>query len=520
MATPNEKLAASLEVLRELQKGRELAVIKSSEISRVHRERLIRNGFLVGVAKGWYISTNPKEESGDSTSWYTSYWQFCSRFLEEKYGEDYTLSADQSILLHSGNNTIPTILVVRSPNAPNKHIKLLHGTSLFIMKSPLPRDADTTEINNVKCLSLEQALILCSPSIYETNPTDIIAALGQVANSSKLLELLLLGSHSVIAGRLAGAFASIGHNRIASEIIKTMTSMDFKLKVSDPFSKKLEVELSFKQNSPYLNRIKLMWNNMRDVVIKHFPDSPGIPKNKKRYLTSIDEIYVTDAYHSLSIERYVVSLELIEKVRLGNWNLDNEEDQKHANAMAARGYYLSSLAVKKSIEKILMGENSGDIADLEHGDWYRELFAPSVTANILKISDLAGYRNQQVYIKGSQHIPPNQDGLRSAMDALFTMLRNEENGGVRAVLGHFIFVYIHPYVDGNGRMGRFLMNVMLASGGFPWTVIPVEDRKEYMAQLEQASVAENIAPFAKYIAHLVNESLKGTPVAKLNSETR
>jgi hypothetical protein len=37
--------------------------------------------------------------------------------------------------------------------------------------------------------------------------------------------------------------------------------------------------------------------------------------------------------------------------------------------------------------------------------------------------------------------------------------------GVRVVLGHFIFVYIHPYMDGNGRMGRFLMNVMLAGGG-------------------------------------------------------
>ena len=36
---------------------------------------------------------------------------------------------------------------------------------------------------------------------------------------------------------------------------------------------------------------------------------------------------------------------------------------------------------------------------------------------------------------------------------------------VRAVLGHFFFVYIHPYMDGNGRMGRFVLNAMLASGG-------------------------------------------------------
>jgi len=42
--------------------------------------------------------------------------------------------------------------------------------------------------------------------------------------------------------------------------------------------------------------------------------------------------------------------------------------------------------------------------------------------------------------------------------------------GVRAVLGRWLFGYIHPYPDGNGRMARFVMNAMLASGGYPWTV--------------------------------------------------
>lgn len=70
-------------------------------------------------------------------------------------------------------------------------------------------------------------------------------------------------------------------------------------------------------------------------------------------------------------------------------------------------------------------------------------------------------------------------------------------------------------MDGNGRMGRFLMNAMLASGGYPWTVIPVEERKAYMSSLEKASVEQNIKPFAKFIAYLVDQSLKGTPVTKI-----
>ena len=103
------------------------------------------------------------------------------------------------------------------------------------------------------------------------------------------------------------------------------------------------------------------------------------------------------------------------------------------------------------------------------------------------------------------------------MEVLFELLVSELNPGVRAVLGHFFFVYIHPYMDGNGRMGRFLMNVMLASGGYPWTVIPVEERDAYMASLESASVDGDIEPFAKFISYLVWESMRGNPVAQLEN---
>ena len=138
-----------------------------------------------------------------------------------------------------------------------------------------------------------------------------------------------------------------------------------------------------------------------------------------------------------------------------------------------------------------------------------------MTVGILKASDLAGYRNNQVYIGGSKHVPLNKDAVRDVMPELFKLLQNESEASVRAVLGHFVFVFIHPYMDGNGRMGRFLMNVMLASGGFPWTVIPVEERKTYMKALEKASVDQDIESFAKFVAYLVKEGIKGTPVAEI-----
>lgn len=71
-----------------------------------------------------------------------------------------------------------------------------------------------------------------------------------------------------------------------------------------------------------------MWENMRDKVVELFPEAPGKIDDVEGYLRSVDEKYSEDAYHSLSIEGYRVSPELIEKVRVGNWKPE-EEDKEH-----------------------------------------------------------------------------------------------------------------------------------------------------------------------------------------------
>ncbi|HWZ80674.1 MAG TPA: Fic family protein [Candidatus Sulfotelmatobacter sp.] len=78
------------------------------------------------------------------------------------------------------------------------------------------------------------------------------------------------------------------------------------------------------------------------------------------------------------------------------------------------------------------------------------------------------------------HVPLNREAVRDGMPAFFDLLREESHPAVRVVLGHFVFVYIHPYMDGNGGVGRFLMNAMMASAGYPWTVIPVGERNAYL----------------------------------------
>jgi len=258
---------------------------------------------------------------------------------------------------------------------------------------------------------------------------------------------------------------------------------------------------------------------MREPVIDRFPKAPGLPGNINACMKRIDDAYMTDAYHSLSIEGYRVSRDLIERVRGGAWNPDtNEEDRDQRNAMAARGYWQAYQAVHKSVGGVLRGKNPGLVADEDHGTWYREMFAPSVTAGLLRPADLAGYRNDQVYIRGSMHVPPSRQAVRELMPAYFDLLREETEPSVRVVMGHFVFVYVHPYMDGNGRIGRFLMNLMLAAGGYPWTVVPVEERNTYMTALEVASVRQNIVPFVDFLTGLLAKPLLNGIVSNNGNE--
>jgi hypothetical protein len=509
MATPSERLANSLETLKALQDAGVVA-IRSADLGRTHRERLIRAGFLHEVMKGWYVPARHDQSAGESTAWYASYWDFCAAYLEHRFGDQWCLSSEHSLALHVGNRTVPQQLLVHTPKGGNKPTNLPHNTSLFDVRYALPDKKQIEVKDGLKLFSLPAALAFCGAGFFEHRATDARAALAMIRDESDVLAVLLEGGHSTVAGRLAGAFRNIGRERIADGIVKTMKSAGYDIRESDPFAQKTTLILPLREPSPYVNRTRIMWNEMREQVLKTFPAAPNIPDDIEGYLKRVEEVFVTDAYHSLSIEGYRVSAELIERVRAGNWIPDiQEQDREQVDALAARGYYDAFQLVKQGVEEVLNGENSGVVADDHHGDWYRALWGPSVEAGIITAADLAGYRNGPVYIRRSMHTPPPHEAVRDLMPLLFELISGEEQPAVRVVLGHFVFVYIHPYFDGNGRMGRFLMNVMLASGGYPWTVIPVDRRSDYMAALENASVEGDIRPFAEFLGGLVQDNMAG-----------
>jgi len=121
--------------------------------------------------------------------------------------------------------------------------------------------------------------------------------------------------------------------------------------------------------------------------------------------------------------------------------------------------------------------------------------------------DAGTYRNNQALITGSRYPLPKPDALPGMMKkfvADLACLKKDHHPVVYAAKLHKEFVFIHPFVDGNGRVARLLMNVALVQAGYAIAVIPPLKRADYIAALEKAH--ENDADFIALIALCVYET--------------
>ncbi len=407
------------------------------------------------------------------------------------------------------NTVIPSQVVIHSPAGTNHRTVLLFGTSLYDLKQPqMPPPADLTVRDGLRIFTPAAALTRIPEAFYTANPIETRAVLASQSDASELLRRLLEGGRSTVAGRVAGALRGIGRDAAAIEILTTMKATGYDVRENDPFAGNSTLAPVPLAVAPIVGRMQAMWASMRKRILEGFPAPPDRPRDTGAFMKFVEDIYRSDAYHSLSIEGYTVSAELIESVRAGSWDPDRHDaDRQSRDALAARGYWQAFQIVEANVSEIISGANPGRLVRTTHRDWYRELFQPCVAAGILTPGALAGYRNDAVYLRASRYVPPRWEAVRDAMPALFDLLEQEPEPCVRAVLGHWLFGYIHPYPDGNGRIARFLMNAMLASGGYPWTVIRVEDRGGYLAALDSASIGMDIEPFAAFIAERVRWSM-------------
>lgn len=167
-------------------------------------------------------------------------------------------------------------------------------------------------------------------------------------------------------------------------------------------------------------------------------------------------------------------------------------------------HYIEAVNHAKAFEKI--------IAFLDEDKNINENFMLNIHKIILTglDDDNAGfYRNCRVRISGSTVIMPNPIKVPDLMTDFYNWLSdNMDNEPLTAILAHLKFVSIHPFVDGNGRCARLLMNTILLKFGFTPIVIRPTDRKKYLSVVENYQLKSDDKPYINFMLNLLNRSLK------------
>ena len=124
-------------------------------------------------------------------------------------------------------------------------------------------------------------------------------------------------------------------------------------------------------------------------------------------------------------------------------------------------------------------------------------------------TNAGAYRNLNVIISGARHIPSDHFLVADKMAHFIASVNNDKLHPVeQAARVHVDFVGIHPFVDGNGRTSRLLMNLELMKSGYPPVVISVEQRLRYYQALDVAHVEKNYHPFIELVVESVEQSFK------------
>ena len=123
------------------------------------------------------------------------------------------------------------------------------------------------------------------------------------------------------------------------------------------------------------------------------------------------------------------------------------------------------------------------------------------------------YRTVQVLISGARHVPPQPYLVLKEMESLFLWYEENRNTLHPVKLSaemHERLVTIHPFIDGNGRTARLLMNLILLQNGFPIAILKgdANSRLQYYSALETAQTENNKIPFIDFIANNVKETME------------
>lgn len=204
----------------------------------------------------------------------------------------------------------------------------------------------------------------------------------------------------------------------------------------------------------------------------------------------IELTYTSNAIEGNTLTRQETALVVEEGLTVEGKSLtEHQEAINHAQAFD----YIQTLVSKKRQEL-----TAKDIMDIH-----------SIILNKIDDANKGRYRNVAVRLRGSETILPNPLKVPQLMEEFIKWLQSDKSDNpVKITIdAHFKLVSIHPFVDGNGRTARLLLNLLLMQAGYPPAIIRKEDRSVYINSLEKAQAKDDLTDYYNLILEAIDRSL-------------
>ncbi|XP_040207831.1 protein adenylyltransferase FICD isoform X1 [Rana temporaria] len=220
----------------------------------------------------------------------------------------------------------------------------------------------------------------------------------------------------------------------------------------------------------------------------------SIPKGSSALRRVMEESYYHHIYHTVAIEGNTLSLSEIRHIIETRYSVPGKslEEQNEVVGMHAAMTYMNTTLVSR-----IGFVTINDILEI-----HRRVLG------YVDPVEAGRFRTTQVFV--GHHIPPHPREVEKHMQELVLWLNSDEAMSLHPVefsaLAHYKLVYIHPFIDGNGRTSRLLMNLILMQAGYPPVTIRKEQRSEYYHVLELANEGD-VRPFIRFIAKCTETTL-------------
>lgn len=465
------------------------------------------------IVPGWYYVTRDPilmPQDDNRSDWYRAYWPFIVAYLDDKYGNAWCLSADSSLLFHSGNGLVPTQLTVRCDREDDSVLKLPCGLELLeVGVRGMDEEAVKESRYGLRLFSLPHALMMASPWFFSCHPTEARTCISLLQNVDIGDFPSYCLDNPLGMARLAGALKSLGHEDIPlmKQVVKGLVGRGFgKMEIASPFKENITIPMN---GSAVASRIRLMWDGCMGAVLfeKKLQEIEPKGRTDAEVMRMMDKAFVDDAVNSILLDGGSMTPELAAMAADETWEPDTRTEQdKLLTKLAAKGYGEAFRMAKHDILDALTGGEC--VAELVRcvPDWHRELLLPFHRAG-LEGYDTLRYRDRECPVTIDRYIPVAPDAIPHAMRELCELMRSEPDPFVRAVMGHFFIMYIQPFGKGNGLVARLLMNSQLVTGGYPWITIPESKKTRYGFDIEYGCVEDYSIGLASLVASLVSDQM-------------